>query len=364
MSSRNATLQRLAQGGNRIFCIEGAHEQSTIEVVRGRLDDARSSELLSFWAQRGALAGEAAQRRLPEVVCTLRLEGKVAGVSSAYPADVEMIGGRRFWIYRSLLDQPAADQAPAMIRTTFAVLEEEFDGEAESPIGLCIAIADSAVRQRHPELHWADPPAIYAGYLPDGRQLRVAYFKDAVIVPPSTGPTRASDPPPPAPLLPSGYHLQLFAEQRQISSQDIIDFWTSEGVVPPEEAQRRVAEILVVATDEEDRPVGISTTYIQRNEQLRAELWYTRVFVGAAHRRSGLAIAIACAARDHLVERYRTGADRRGIGIMFVVESEILKRFHPRAMWRRTQFTFIGEDARGSHIRVHYFPGALAPEPE
>jgi hypothetical protein len=87
------------------------------------------------------------------------------------------------------------------------------------------------------------------------------------------------------------------------------------------------------------------------------------VFVAAEHRRSGLAIAVAHAAREHLVERYRSGIDPRGIGILFEVESEILKRFLPQAIWPRTGFAFIGEDARGSHIRVYYFPGALAPEP-
>jgi hypothetical protein len=56
--------------------------------------------------------------------------------------------------------------------------------------------------------------------------------------------------------------------------------------------------------------------------------------------------------------------DRRGIGIVFEVESEPLKRLFPQAVWPRTQFVFIGETANGSHVRVCYFPGALAPEPD
>jgi hypothetical protein len=124
-----------------------------------------------------------------------------------------------------------------------------------------------------------------------------------------------------------------------------------------------VEEILLVASDRAGRPVGVSTTVVRRIDQLRADLWYTRVFVGAAHRRSHLALGLALAARDRLARRYASGEDRRAIGIVFEVESEILKRFFPQAIWPRTQFGFIGETPTGSHVRVFYFPGAPAPEP-
>jgi len=266
------------------------------------------------------------------------------------------------WVYRSLLDPIVAGQAPEMVRATFAALEAEFDGAPGSPLGLCVLLADPAEQRRRPQLQWSDPPAIYAGYLPDGRGLWVAYFRDALIERPLTPPTSApAVPPPGGSLLPSGYRVEPFAEQTRVGGQDVTDLWAREGVLGPEEAKRRLAEVLLVATDPQDQLAGVSTAYLQRNEQLRAELWYARVFVAAAHRRSGLAIAIAHAARDHLVERYRSGTDRRGIGILFEVESEILKRFLPQAVWPRTQFAFIGENARGSHVRVYYFPGALAP---
>jgi hypothetical protein len=159
------------------------------------------------------------------------------------------------------------------------------------------------------------------------------------------------------------YSVDLFAEQDTVGPDDVIDLWIREGAVDPAEAKRRVSEVLVVARSPDGAPVGISTTFLSRSEQLRAELWHTRVFVAAAHRESGLAIELARAARDHLCARYASGSDRRGIGVLFEVESEILKRFIPQAVWPHTQFVFIGENARGDHIRVFYFPGALAPEP-
>jgi hypothetical protein len=164
-----------------IRAIDARSRSSTIEVVRGRLDRARADELLSFWAQRRALDPAQAERRLPEVVCVVRRGGAVAGASSVYAAELPLIGGRRFWIYRSLLDVEVSNLGPAMIAATFAALDAEFDGSSASPIGLCLLLADPAEWRRRPEARWADPPMIYAGYVADGRQVRVGYFDGALI---------------------------------------------------------------------------------------------------------------------------------------------------------------------------------------
>jgi hypothetical protein len=97
-----------------------------------------------------------------------------------YSADVALIGGRRFWIYRTLLDDDVSDRAPEMIRATFEVLDAEFDGLAGSPIGLCV-LSGPEERRRRPEADWADPRMVYAGYLPEGLQVRIGYFDGALI---------------------------------------------------------------------------------------------------------------------------------------------------------------------------------------
>jgi hypothetical protein len=160
-----------------------------------------------------------------------------------------------------------------------------------------------------------------------------------------------------------GYRIDPFAEQHRIGARDVIELWTREGVLNPDEAERRVSEILLVATDPGANLAGVCTTYLERSAQLRADLWHFRVFVAAAHRRSNIAASLAVSARDLLVSRYLRGEDTRGIGIVYVVESELLKRFVPQAQWPQTNFVFVGENARGDHVRVYYFPGALAPEP-
>jgi hypothetical protein len=344
---------------NRISAIAHPTGAATIDVVRGALDQTRADDLLSFWRRRRALSEPEAQRRLPEVVCVLRRDGAVVGASSVYESDVALIGNRRFWVYRSLLDQAVADQGPNMARATFTALQAEFEGSSEAPIGLCLLLSREERRLRSAEAVWPDPRMIYAGYVGDGRQVRLAYFENALIAAPSPG----GRVPPPRESA-SGYRIEPFAEQERVTGDDAVAFWTREGALAAPEAQRRVAEILLVASDEAGRPVGVSTTVMRRIDQLRADLWYTRVFVGAAHRRSHVALGLALAARDRLARRFASGEDRRAIGIVFEVESEILKRFFPQAIWPRTQFAFVGETSTGSHVRVFYFPGAQAPTAE
>jgi hypothetical protein len=156
--------------------------EGSVEVVRGRLDEQTEQEVLAFWEANGALRGQAARDRLPEVVCVARTaEGAVAGVNSIFDADVPEIANRRFWVYRSFLLPVAKGAWMQMIKTTFRVLDEEFDPEGAGPIGLCIPVADRADMRKHPEAEWKDPRIIYAGYDSGGRQLRIGYFKDALI---------------------------------------------------------------------------------------------------------------------------------------------------------------------------------------
>jgi hypothetical protein len=156
--------------------------EGQVEVVRGRLDEQAEQEILAFWTANGALQGQAARDRLPEVVCIARTpDGAIAGVNSVYDANVEEIANRRFWVYRSFLLPLARTAFRQMIVTAFRALEEEFDPEAQMPVGLCIPIADRAEMRQHPEADWGDPRIIYAGYDSQGRQLRIGYFAGARI---------------------------------------------------------------------------------------------------------------------------------------------------------------------------------------
>jgi hypothetical protein len=336
----------------------------TIEIVRGRMSDERADQLLRFWSSEGAVEGEEARRRLDEVVCVLLAgAGEIAGVNSVHPQDVPLIGGRRFWIYRSRLLPSASESAQEMIGTAFAALEEEFEPTMAGPIGLCVLVDDRAEMERRPEAVWPETELMFAGYLDDGRQVRIRYFEGVAIGPglpnsPTLAETRAT-----RYTLEDRYTLEPLGESSTVTHDDVLALWDRERVLRPAEAERRVHEVLLVASERAEGVVGVSSAYLRRNPQLRMDLWYYRAFVAGAHRMTNLAGLLAVNGRDLLERRFVTGEDARAAGIAYEVENEGLKRYFNKALWLPTDFTFIGENERGDHVRVHYFPGASAPTP-
>ena len=163
--------------------------------------------------------------------------------------------------------------------------------------------------------------------------------------------------------LDEGYRIEEFNEQSEITQDDILELWRRDGVIPEAEAKKRVHEVHLVGIHEGDGLVGLSSAYLRRNEQLHLDLWYYRAYVSASHRMSNVAVNLATQGRDHLQERFVSGKDARGQGIVYVVENEGLKSYFDQALWIPAGVTFIGVNAKDDHIRVRYFPGALAAEP-
>ena len=77
----------------------------------------------------------------------------------------------------------AAAAWPEMVRTAFEALAAEFDPKGDGPVGLCMTIPDSERMWARPEARWTDPEMLYAGYLGNGRQVRIGYFDGAEIGP-------------------------------------------------------------------------------------------------------------------------------------------------------------------------------------
>jgi len=162
--------------------------------------------------------------------------------------------------------------------------------------------------------------------------------------------------------LPDGYRVELLAGHERVGFDEVIGFWTQEGAMPATEAGRRVHEALFVGIGPGGELTGVSTAFLQRSRQLRTTFWYLRMFVAADHRKGNLAFRLLLACRDHLRERHESGADRQAAGAMVEVQHRGLRGHLVDATWR-SDFTFVGQNAGGDHMRVHWFPGAVAPLP-
>ncbi len=164
------------------------------------------------------------------------------------------------------------------------------------------------------------------------------------------------------------YTLLPFAEA-DVGEQDIVDMWEREGVVDRRDGADRAREAICVGIDRDDGLVAVTTAYLDHSTQLRTQMWHLRGFVAAAHRRSSVGVHLLRATRLVMEGNFVAGEDRRAPGIMFELENEGVKGTRIEAVWRDDrisegiEWTFIGENAKGDHLRVHYFAGAEISAP-
>lgn len=163
--------------------------------------------------------------------------------------------------------------------------------------------------------------------------------------------------------LADGYDLLPFDGQDDVGPQDVMAFWEREGVLTPQERQERVHELLLVARHEDGAIAGVSTAYLDRVPRLGVTLWHLRALVGREHRNSAIGYWLGVRSREVLSERWSDGSDTRAPGLLFELENTDVARAFPMAVWPTMQFTFVGRNAAGQDLRLHWFPRALAPEP-
>ncbi len=339
-----------------------AAAEHEIEVVRGRPSVARADQIIRFLTEHAGLKAHEADGILAQVVSVaLDDEGEVAGVDTARQAAIPLIGGRKFWLHSADTRPGFEGSVPALERVAFELFDENFDPGGDGPIGLCVLVTDPERMAERPEAEWSDPRMFYAGYVDGGAQVRIGYFDGAKIEPPSKRGQGSATPIADPGALP-GFDIRPFDGHPAVNQQDVVEFWVREGALSLEAARARVPELVLVATGEDGELVGVSTAYVRQNEQLWMDMWHYRVFVGAAHRQSHLAVALTLATRERLKERFVTGEDTRAGGIAIAIQSPVLRRLDD-AIWKATDFAYIGQNAVGDPLRVHYFPGATAPGP-
>jgi hypothetical protein len=164
------------------------------------------------------------------------------------------------------------------------------------------------------------------------------------------------------------FDFRLLAEADDVEEADVIAFWEREGAMSSEVAAERVKEVAFVATTPDGEIAGISTVFLRWTPQLRTEMWHLREFVGAEHRHSQVARRLMRETRVHVEELFASGKETRAPGILGEIENESVKKGWPLAVWEHPvspgkRWFFLGENAKGDHLRVLFFDGARAPLP-
>jgi hypothetical protein len=147
-----------------------------------RLDDPQiEADAIAFWKRLGILpANVAPEQRAKELIAVVYKDDRIVGVHTAVIERVEQVR-TRLAMLRSAVDPDHRRTHISIALTLYSrALLERWSGEhPDERLGGLGAIVESrelAERGRQP--FWPQTRFILAGFLPDGRQLRISWFED------------------------------------------------------------------------------------------------------------------------------------------------------------------------------------------
>lgn len=314
----------------------------------GRMADA----LVRFWVDNGAMDQAGARERVNHVACVLQNgAGEICGVSSVVATALPLLGNRNIWMYRNFLPQAerSYDAFVGLFNGTREIMQAllEREGAQKAPTGICVILPDETMARRYPQAFWPETGLAYAGRTKQGQLFRIAWLDE-----PGGWATVHRE-------LDEGFSMEtVWGKVGDALAREIIAFWLAEGAIKEDRARERVLEVVKIARDPQGALAGVCTLQHKHNTRLGMPLWYVRAFVGKEHRRSSVGFCLLHTSVDYMQELYDRGEERRAPGLFMEVENESLRQLTHQGLWAYRRFAYLGDNARGAHLRVQYFKGA------
>ena len=225
-------------------------------------------------------------------------------INSAFPRDVAMVGGRRFWSYRLAKDDDVGDEEFfAMLSACFDALAAEFAASGEGPVGVCLLVVDTVFLERQLRGDLAPVRVPACGILPRGHPAAAPLLRGRPDL------MRPEDWP-----LEEGYSIELLAESDRAEAEDVVEFWTARGCDgphpgrgsrPPGPARR----CSMTAVRSSGSPASTAAVPAPRRR-----LWFQRGFVAERTGRATSACSSRSSGIDHLERRFDAGRDTQRHG--------------------------------------------------
>ncbi len=135
-------------------------------------------------------------------------------------------------------------------------------------------------------------------------------------------------------------------------------FWLREGaLVDDGQVQQRVTQVVLHAQDHAGAVVAVCTAFEADIRRLGQPMYFYRAYVTAPWRKHGIAFSMLQRAQRCLAD-YARSHDFPCIGIALEIQSRELGEKGNQPFWPRTRFSYIGQNANGRRLFVHYFDDA------
>jgi hypothetical protein len=146
-----------------------------------------TAELSRFWIEQKALADESkAGARATLVVCVVREDGRIVGVSTARPRILRLLSQPMYSLKMYLAPEARDDSLSAdLLNRSFEVIEaHELVNEKPQCLGVLVAIESPRLANHYNEAYWPRTRFAYAGVTSRNEVVRVRYFKGVRLPPP------------------------------------------------------------------------------------------------------------------------------------------------------------------------------------
>lgn len=142
--------------------------------------------------------------------------------------------------------------------------------------------------------------------------------------------------------------------------EEIVAFWEVNRMLPPEaDPKERAMQAVLVVRNLAGEIVGITTADFVQFKQLNNNLFYLfRMAVVPQFRVPGIESKLIVDTRDILEAYAAKATENKCIGVLTFAENPQVIANRTWAVWPASKMVFIGNDAKGRHIRVYYFKGA------
>ncbi|MEQ8361517.1 MAG: hypothetical protein RH948_01545 [Cyclobacteriaceae bacterium] len=123
-------------------------------------------------------------------------------------------------------------------------------------------------------------------------------------------------------------------------------------------AEERANQMVLVVKNEFEQVIGVSTAFKVYIKQFRNFMYSIRLMVLPEYRSQKLATDLLVRSRDFLESIHQEDQPDPPIGMITLVENELLKNNKREAIWPASKMIYAGNSNKGHHIRVYYFKGA------
>lgn len=154
--------------------------------------------------------------------------------------------------------------------------------------------------------------------------------------------------------LPAGYRLEeVYATVDEPLREELVAFWTGEGVLGEAEARERAREVVLVLRDDQGRIQAVSSVFIKMLAFLGGRsVWMFRNYIAEPVRTFELFSEMFCRTRDLLEKLMEEGTGNMPEGILVVVPDAAVERQHPEAVWPQTGLIYMGRTDQGRQLRI------------